>query len=141
MKKIEFFKVEGDKINRVRKHCPKCGPGVFIAEHKDRFSCGKCGYTEFKGGGRKEQKPITPEKPIEKPPVEEEKPIDDIPQPTVETKVEEEEGSSKLEDKSIEESSNDDKTEKEIPSKESQIEEKKEEIQESSEDIKKKQET
>ncbi|MCD6403782.1 MAG: 30S ribosomal protein S27ae, partial [Nanoarchaeota archaeon] len=25
-----------------------CGPGVFLAEHKDRFSCGKCGYTEFK---------------------------------------------------------------------------------------------
>ncbi|MDK2849769.1 MAG: ubiquitin-small subunit ribosomal protein S27Ae [Candidatus Woesearchaeota archaeon] len=31
-----------------KKVCPKCGPGVFLAEHKDRFSCGKCGYTEFK---------------------------------------------------------------------------------------------
>jgi small subunit ribosomal protein S27Ae len=56
MKKIEFFKVEGNKITRKRKHCPKCGPGVFIAEHKDRFSCGKCGYTEFKGGFKKEPK-------------------------------------------------------------------------------------
>ena len=56
MKKIEFFKVEGNKITRNRKHCPKCGPGVFIAEHKDRFSCGKCGYTEFKGGLKKEPK-------------------------------------------------------------------------------------
>ncbi len=27
--------------------CPKCGPGVFMATHKDRVSCGKCGYTEF----------------------------------------------------------------------------------------------
>ena len=27
--------------------CPKCGPGVFMAVHKDRVSCGKCGYTEF----------------------------------------------------------------------------------------------
>ncbi|MEM3374522.1 MAG: 30S ribosomal protein S27ae [Candidatus Woesearchaeota archaeon] len=30
------------------KTCPKCGPGVFMAEHKNRISCGKCGYTEFK---------------------------------------------------------------------------------------------
>ena len=57
MKKYQFFKVEGDKINRVRRHCPKCGPAVFIAEHKDRYSCGKCGYTEFKSGVKKELKP------------------------------------------------------------------------------------
>jgi len=30
------------------KSCPKCGPGTFMAEHKDRLSCGKCGYTEKK---------------------------------------------------------------------------------------------
>jgi len=30
------------------KYCPKCGPGVYLAEHKDRRSCGKCGYTEKK---------------------------------------------------------------------------------------------
>ncbi len=29
---------------------------VFIAEHKDRFSCGKCGYTEFKSSVKKEIK-------------------------------------------------------------------------------------
>lgn len=29
------------------KECIKCGPGVFLANHKDRVSCGKCGYTEF----------------------------------------------------------------------------------------------
>ena len=28
--------------------CPKCGPGVFMATHKDRVACGCCGYTEFK---------------------------------------------------------------------------------------------
>jgi len=31
-----------------RRHCPKCGPGVYLAEHKDRWSCGKCGYYEKK---------------------------------------------------------------------------------------------
>lgn len=29
------------------KECLKCGAGVFMAQHKDRYSCGKCGYTEF----------------------------------------------------------------------------------------------
>jgi len=68
MKKIDFFKVEGDNINRFRKHCPKCGPGIFLAEHKDRFSCGNCGYTEFKSGGKKEKiKPEPMEKPVEEP--------------------------------------------------------------------------
>lgn len=31
-----------------KKNCPKCGPGVHLAEHKDRRSCGKCGYFEKK---------------------------------------------------------------------------------------------
>lgn len=29
------------------KFCPRCGPGVFMAVHKDRISCGKCGYAEI----------------------------------------------------------------------------------------------
>lgn len=65
MKKIEFFKVEGDRINRFRRHCPKCGAGVFLAEHKNRMSCGKCGYTEFKSSVKKEPTPKTEKKPIE----------------------------------------------------------------------------
>ena len=28
--------------------CPKCGSGIMLAEHKDRFYCGKCHYTEMK---------------------------------------------------------------------------------------------
>jgi small subunit ribosomal protein S27Ae len=47
--KKDFFAVgkEG-KLERKKRNCPKCGPGVFLAEHSDRHSCGKCGYTEFK---------------------------------------------------------------------------------------------
>ena len=37
-----------DGGKKKNKNCPKCGPGVFMAEHKDRTTCGKCGYTEFK---------------------------------------------------------------------------------------------
>lgn len=48
--KRNYYKVEGDRVVRSRKHCPKCGPGVFLAEHKDRVSCGRCGYTEFRKG-------------------------------------------------------------------------------------------
>jgi small subunit ribosomal protein S27Ae len=44
-----LYKIEGNHIERLHRECPKCGPGVFMAEHKDRISCGQCGYTEFKG--------------------------------------------------------------------------------------------
>jgi len=37
---------EGGKSKN--RFCPKCGPGIFMAKHKDRESCGKCGYTEMK---------------------------------------------------------------------------------------------
>ena len=30
------------------KACPRCGAGTRLAEHKDRLSCGKCGYMEKK---------------------------------------------------------------------------------------------
>jgi small subunit ribosomal protein S27Ae len=30
------------------KSCPKCGSGIRLASHKDRHSCGKCGYFEKK---------------------------------------------------------------------------------------------
>lgn len=42
-----FYKVEDGKLRREKPFCPKCGPGVFLAKHKDRVSCGRCGYTEF----------------------------------------------------------------------------------------------
>jgi len=45
--KSKQYKITGDKIERKR-YCTKCGPGIFMAEHKDRYSCGKCSYTEWK---------------------------------------------------------------------------------------------
>jgi len=35
-------------IKRKNKFCPKCGEGFFLAAHKDRLTCGKCGYSEIK---------------------------------------------------------------------------------------------
>jgi|PlaIllAssembly_1097288.scaffolds.fasta_scaffold2597296_1 small subunit ribosomal protein S27Ae len=45
-----LYKREGNRMVRQKRDCPKCGPGTFMAQHKDRVSCGKCGYTEFKKG-------------------------------------------------------------------------------------------
>jgi small subunit ribosomal protein S27Ae len=47
--KKDFFALSKEgKLERKKRHCPKCGPGVFLADHANRASCGKCGYTEFK---------------------------------------------------------------------------------------------
>jgi len=39
---------EKPKAYKKGKTCPRCGAGVKLAEHKDRWSCGKCGYMEKK---------------------------------------------------------------------------------------------
>ena len=44
----KFYKVDNDNVTRLRKECPRCGKGNFLAEHSDRLSCGKCGYADFK---------------------------------------------------------------------------------------------
>ncbi|MBI5223575.1 30S ribosomal protein S27ae [Candidatus Micrarchaeota archaeon] len=36
------------KPYKAGKSCPRCGSGVTLADHKDRRSCGKCGYFEKK---------------------------------------------------------------------------------------------
>ena len=40
------YEVAGDKVKAKNKSCPKCGSGVFMANHKTRWTCGKCGYME-----------------------------------------------------------------------------------------------
>jgi len=40
------YKIEGGKLIRKGGLCPKC-EGSLLASHKDRKSCGKCGYVEF----------------------------------------------------------------------------------------------
>jgi len=44
---LKYYKVDGDKITRLRKECPapQCGAGVFMAMHSDRYYCGKCHMT------------------------------------------------------------------------------------------------
>ncbi|ABK77060.1 ribosomal protein S27AE [Cenarchaeum symbiosum A] len=42
-----FYKIEDGKTVKLRHICSRCGKGFFMAQHKDRRSCGKCGLTEF----------------------------------------------------------------------------------------------
>lgn len=42
------YKIEAGKLVRVKQFSPKA-PGCFLAEHKDRRTCGKTGYMEKKG--------------------------------------------------------------------------------------------
>lgn len=46
--KASFYEYTGSALERKRPFCPKCGPGVFMAEHSDRYTCGSCGYTKWK---------------------------------------------------------------------------------------------
>jgi small subunit ribosomal protein S27Ae len=43
-KKAAFKYVPGGKF------CPKCG--ARMAAHADRYACGRCNYTEWKGKGQ-----------------------------------------------------------------------------------------
>ncbi|MEM2318241.1 MAG: 30S ribosomal protein S27ae [Candidatus Bathyarchaeia archaeon] len=43
-----LYKIEKDKIVRLRPTCERCGPGYFMADHGDRYTCGHCGFTRYK---------------------------------------------------------------------------------------------
>jgi ubiquitin-small subunit ribosomal protein S27Ae len=43
----KYYKIDGDKSQKIRKICSRCGKGVFMSQHKNRRTCGKCGLTEF----------------------------------------------------------------------------------------------
>ena len=42
------YKVDDTRLTRLRPYCERCGPGYFMADHKDRFACGHCGFTRYK---------------------------------------------------------------------------------------------
>ncbi len=45
-KKWKKYSLSGNKLEK-RRQCPRCGAGIFLAEHKNRLYCGSCKYTEF----------------------------------------------------------------------------------------------
>ncbi|MCW4023319.1 MAG: 30S ribosomal protein S27ae [archaeon] len=47
-KSHEFYKIEGQEVKRLRPSCERCGPGYFMADHGNRYTCGACGLTRYK---------------------------------------------------------------------------------------------
>jgi len=43
-----LYKIEGEQVTRLRPTCERCGPGYFMAKHKDRYTCGHCGFTRYR---------------------------------------------------------------------------------------------
>ena len=72
---LKCYKVDGEKVVRLRRMCEVCPPGTFLAEHDDRLYCGRCrsAYTKLvdKAKQPKQQKKKQPK--AEKPKVEETK--------------------------------------------------------------------
>jgi ubiquitin-small subunit ribosomal protein S27Ae len=53
-KLYERYDISGGELKRKNQFSPK-SPGDFLAEHKNRRTCGKSGYTEFKSTKKKEE--------------------------------------------------------------------------------------
>lgn len=45
---FSLYKVENNQIVRLRPTCERCGPGYFMADHGNRYTCGHCGFTRYK---------------------------------------------------------------------------------------------
>mmetsp|Transcript_33601 Transcript_33601/g.52204 ORF Transcript_33601/g.52204 Transcript_33601/m.52204 type:complete len:154 (-) Transcript_33601:42-503(-) len=46
MQTLKYYRVESDgKVTRLRKYSPVAGIGCFMAQHQDRYYCGKSGTT------------------------------------------------------------------------------------------------
>jgi len=45
---FHHYKIEGEKLKRSLPFCERCGPGYFMADHGDRYTCGHCGFTRYK---------------------------------------------------------------------------------------------
>ncbi len=45
---FSHYKIEGRSLTRMLPFCERCGPGYFMADHGDRYTCGHCGFTRYK---------------------------------------------------------------------------------------------
>ena len=71
---LNCYKVDGEKIVRLRRMCDVCPPGTFLAEHDDRLYCGRCRSTYTKLVDKEKQQKQKKKQPkAEKPKVEETK--------------------------------------------------------------------
>jgi len=45
---FSHYKVDEKGYKRLLPFCERCGPGYFMADHGDRYTCGHCGFTRYK---------------------------------------------------------------------------------------------
>ena len=72
---LKCYKIDGEKVERLRRMCEVCPPGTFLAEHEDRLYCGRCrsAYTKLVDKGAQKKQPKKKQAKAEKPKVEETK--------------------------------------------------------------------
>ena len=71
---LKYYKVDGEKVVRLRRMCEVCPPGTFLAEHEDRLYCGRCRSAYTKLVDKEVKKQAKKKQPkAEKPKVEETK--------------------------------------------------------------------
>jgi len=45
---FSHYKADERGLKRLLPFCERCGPGYFMADHDDRYTCGHCGFTRYK---------------------------------------------------------------------------------------------
>ena len=61
---LKYYKVDDatGKVTRLKKECPNCGSGNFMANHFDRYYCGRCHVTFLQTEAKKPEAPAKKEK-------------------------------------------------------------------------------
>ena len=72
---LTYYKVDGEKVVRLKRMCDVCPPGTFLADHEDRLYCGRCrsAYTKLSDKSKQSKQPKKKQQKAEKPKVEETK--------------------------------------------------------------------
>lgn len=47
-----LYVTKDGKITRLRPTCERCGSGYFMADHGNRYTCGRCGFTRYRSPER-----------------------------------------------------------------------------------------
>ena len=56
---LEYYNVEASgKIKKLKNECNKCEVATYMADHPDRFTCGKCGHMLYRLTAKGERLPI-----------------------------------------------------------------------------------
>ena len=45
---FSYYKADEKGLKRLLPVCERCGPGYFMADHANRYTCGHCGFTRYK---------------------------------------------------------------------------------------------